>query len=388
MERTLVAFTTLLISAGAAHASHPLRTIQSEGTRVATHQFVGTASRDRVFARQVLPANPLASPTARAESRVIYLNRDGADLWPGAANDSSSQTSTIVSEPTSISAWDIDDDTWADTVACVRDIYRPFDVTITDEDPGDAPHLEAIFGGHPNDVGLPSNVAGVSPFTTDCGIIESSIVFTFTDVMPDNARTMCEVMAQEIAHSYGLDHEMLASDPMTYLDYAGERTFQNVDAHCGEDGNRLCGIAGNMCRQKQNSVALLTQRLGAKGGSTPPGIDPPSESREPGIQDVGCNASGSTSSVALGLAALALLRRRRSRAWRADRPRPCPGRSRARDASESPTDASRAEGQRASGHGPCPRAATTANTPSSPRIPRSPRRSGAGGGGAEGAAAP
>jgi len=317
VERTLVAFTTLLLSAGAAHASHPHQTLRTEGTGlVATHQFVGTASTStgRVFARQVLPASPAtAAPTARAGTRVIYLNRDGAVLWPGDANDSSSQTSTIVSEPTSIGAWDIDDDTWADTVACVRDIYRPFDVTITDEDPGDAPHMEAIFGGHPNDVGLPDNVAGVSPFTTDCAMIESSIVFTFTDVMPDDARTMCEVMAQEIAHSYGLDHEMLASDPMTYLDYAGERTFQNEMAPCGENGNRLCGINGNMCRQKQNSVALLTERLGAKGGSTPPGTDPQS-SHEPGLQDVGCSATRGGSSLVLGLAALALLRRRRSRA--------------------------------------------------------------------------
>ena len=315
MERTLVAFTTLLLSAGAAHASHPHQTLRTSGSGlVATHQFVGTASptTGRVFARQVLPASATGAPIARTGTRVVYLNRDGAVLWPGDANDAPNQTSTIVSQPTSIGAWDIDDDTWAETVACVRDIYRPFDVTITDEDPGDAPHMEAIFGGHPNDVGLPDNVAGVSPFTTDCAMIEDSIVFTFTDVMPDNARTMCEVMAQEIAHSYGLDHEMLASDPMTYLDYAGERTFQNVEAPCGETGNRLCGINGNMCRQKQNSVALLTQRLGAAGGSTPP--DPQSEPRESSIEGVGCSATGGGSSLVLGLAALAAFRRRRSRA--------------------------------------------------------------------------
>jgi len=308
VERTLVAFTTLLLSAGVAHASHPPQTLRTEGTElVETHQFVGTAGSNRVFARQVLSA----SASARTASRVVYLNRDGAVLWPGDENDAPNQTSTIVSQPTSISAWDIDDDTWQDTLDCVREIYAPFDVEITDEDPGDAPHMEAIFGGHPNDVGLPDNVAGVSPFTTDCGMIEDSIVFTFTDVMPDNARTMCEVMAQEIAHSYGLDHEMLASDPMTYLDYAGERTFKDVEAPCGEDTNRLCGINGNMCRKKQNSVALLTERLGARGGRPP--TDPQSNSREPSIQG-GCSSTRGSSSLVLGLAALALLRRRRSRA--------------------------------------------------------------------------
>lgn len=310
MERTLVAFTTLLLSAGAAHASHPHQTLQTEGTAlVASHQFVGTAAPSgRVLARQVLPPS-----TARTASRVVYLNRDGAVLWPGDENDAPNQTSTIVTQPTSIAGWEIDDDTWAETLACVREIYAPFDVTITDDDPGDAPHMEAIFGGHPSDVGLPDNVAGVSPFTSDCGMIEDSIVFTFTEVMPDNARTMCEVMAQEIAHSYGLDHEMLASDPMTYLAYAGERTFQNVEAPCGENTNRPCGINGNTCRKKQNSVALLTERLGARGGSPPNGESPPGEQRAPSIQG-GCSASGGRGTLLLGLAALGLTRRRRSRA--------------------------------------------------------------------------
>jgi hypothetical protein len=183
----------------------------------------------------VLAAQP--SATQRAQSRVIYLNRDGAILRPG-DNDSARQRSSVVAQPTLITGWDIDDDTWADTVACVADIYAPFDVAITDEDPGDVPHIEVVVGGHPGDVGLPDDVAGVSPFATDCSIIENSIVFTFTDVLPDDARTVCEVMAQEIAHSFGLDHEMLPSDPMTYLDYDGERTFKDEMASCGEFAGR------------------------------------------------------------------------------------------------------------------------------------------------------
>ncbi|CAN5920473.1 hypothetical protein BH11MYX3_BH11MYX3_18090 [soil metagenome] len=293
MERTLVAFTTLLLSAGVAHASHPPQT---------QHPFVATETR---FARQLLPAQPMA--TARAGSRLIYLNREGAVLFPGTANDARTQTSSIVSEPTLIGSWDVDDDLWSETLDCVREIYRPFDVTITDEDPGDVPHMEAIFGGHPRDVGLPDNVAGVSPFTEDCSVIEGSIVFTFTDVMPDDARAMCEVMAQEIAHSYGLDHEMLASDPMTYLPYDGERTFQDVDAPCGETGNRTCGIGGTMCRRTQNSVKLLTERLGANGGPAP---TPASEDTEVGA---GCTAGGGRATLAFGVLALAFTRRRRSR---------------------------------------------------------------------------
>ncbi|MBA2544621.1 MAG: hypothetical protein H0V17_33570, partial [Deltaproteobacteria bacterium] len=199
----------------------------------------------------------------RATSRVIYLNRTGALLVPG-DNDSREDRSTIVSEPVFITPWDIDAEMWDDTVSCIRDMYAQFDVTITDQDPGSTPHIEAVFGGHPNDVGLPDEVAGVSPFTTDCSTVENSIVFTFTDVLPDDSQLMCEIMAQEIAHSYGLDHQLTPEDPMTYLDYDGNREFQNEMATCGEFESRDCGINGSVCRDGQNSVAVLTSRLGRR----------------------------------------------------------------------------------------------------------------------------
>jgi uncharacterized protein (TIGR03382 family) len=81
-------------------------------------------------------------------------------------------------------------------------------------------------------------------------------------------REACEVMAQEVAHSYGLDHQLTASDPMTYLDYTGNRSFQDTMAQCGEYSARNCGINGSVCRNGQNSVALLKERLGTKSGDT------------------------------------------------------------------------------------------------------------------------
>ena len=265
MERTLVAFTTLLLSAVPAQAAH---------LKPATQYQLVTSGRS---ARQVLPARTSAAVSPRAVTRTVYLVRDGALLWPGLENDAMTGISSIVRQPTAIGAWDIDDETWTETVACVKELYAPFDVAITDQDPGDVPHLQAIFGGHPSDVGLPDNVAGVSPFTEDCSVIERSVVFTFTDVLPDDARTMCEVMAQEIAHSYGLDHELLSSDPMTYLDHDGPRSFQDVDARCGEFEARPCGIGARVCRATQNSVQLLGERLGFRRSSLPPATLPEDE---------------------------------------------------------------------------------------------------------------
>jgi hypothetical protein len=83
VERRLgLAFTTLTIFAPLAQASHPKQAIQAEGT-AAPLEFVATAPSPRgiTFARQVLPARVSAhATTERAQSRVIYLNHDGALL--------------------------------------------------------------------------------------------------------------------------------------------------------------------------------------------------------------------------------------------------------------------------------------------------------------------
>jgi uncharacterized protein (TIGR03382 family) len=221
------------------------------------------------LARQVLPAT--GTPTgAVAQSRVIYLNHTGALLRPG-NNDATTNTSSIVSQQVQIPAWNTDAQTWSDTVSCFRDLWSRFDVQVVDTDPGNVPHIEAIFGGSPSQVGLPSNVGGVSPFTQDCSIIENSIVFTFTGAIPNiTSREACEIMAQEVAHSYGLDHELLASDPMTYLSYNGNRAFQDQDVSCGEYSSRQCGINGSVCRATQNSVQLLLSRVGPAGDNIAP----------------------------------------------------------------------------------------------------------------------
>jgi hypothetical protein len=223
-----------------------------------------------MFARQMLPAtNPVSTSIAAvAQSRVIYLNRTGVTLTPG-NNDSRTNKSSIVKSTSTVPAWNTSAANWAATVTCMKDMFSRWDVVVTDVNPGNVPHIEAVFGGSPQNIGMQAGVGGVSPFTQNCAVIENSIVFTFTNVFPDNPQTICEVMAQEVAHSFGLDHQMLASDPMTYLSYNGKRTFKDQTVPCGEYQNRQCGIGGSVCRPNQNSVQLLTERLGIADAVAP-----------------------------------------------------------------------------------------------------------------------
>src|SRR5256885_6069729 len=97
------------------------------------------------LARQILP--PTNAPAgALAQSRIIYLNHTGALLRPG-NNDSTTNTSSIVQQQAQIPAWNTSAQTWTDTVSCFRDLWSRFDVQVVDTDPGNVPHIEAIFGG-------------------------------------------------------------------------------------------------------------------------------------------------------------------------------------------------------------------------------------------------
>jgi hypothetical protein len=66
----------------------------------------------------------------------------------------------IVSFNAQVPAWNTSAANWAATVACFKDLWKEFDVVITDEDPGNVPHMEAVFGGYPQDVGMGQGVGG------------------------------------------------------------------------------------------------------------------------------------------------------------------------------------------------------------------------------------
>jgi uncharacterized protein (TIGR03382 family) len=251
----------------ASASAAPSRAISRDG-QAPVYGFVAAEASPGglTTARQVLPAGPTTA--AFAQSRIIYLNRTGVTLRPG-ANDSRVNHSSIVTTPVTIAPWDVSDAQWALTVGCFKQIWAPFQVTVVETDPGNIPHIEAVFARSPEDLGLSDKIAGVSPFTANCSTIEDSVVFAFTANMPATGRSACEVMAQEVAHSYGLDHELVPADPMTYLGYSGDRAFQNKDAACGEYSARPCGINGSICRATQNSVAVLTAVVGATDPTVP-----------------------------------------------------------------------------------------------------------------------
>ncbi len=205
------------------------------------------------------------------ESQILFLNRctGGCEIYPG-ADDSRENRSSIVRRTSHLAEFGKNEVAWNRVVDCVTALYAPFGIEVTDVDPGEVAHFEAIVAGNPEDVGMGSNVGGVSPFT--CGVIENAITFTFADRL-GGPGTICEVIGQESAHAFGLDHELLCDDPMTYLNDCGPKCFRDQSAECGEYEPREC-----TCGQaSQNSYQYLLSRFGPGPGLNGVRFDEPHE---------------------------------------------------------------------------------------------------------------
>lgn len=204
-------------------------------------------------------------PGAAPSSRIIYMHRcspTSCTITQG-DDDSRLNRSSIAQGTRVLSEFTQPDNIWNALMACMHATFAPFDIQVTDVDPGNVPHYENMVGGSPTELrdDIP-NAGGVAPFA--CGEIPNSISYTF-DVYGPDADTLCWTSAQEVAHAFGLEHEVNNKDPMTYLAGPLPKRFQATDSQCGEFSPRACDCGGTT----QNSYMHILGMFGP-GLPTPP----------------------------------------------------------------------------------------------------------------------
>ncbi|HEY1547068.1 MAG TPA: Ig-like domain-containing protein [Kofleriaceae bacterium] len=274
------------------------------------------------------PATAL-TPLVRisGESPFIYLNRcsGGCLVTGGQADDARDLISDIppsgqflVNEFTDEngntgSAADAD---WAALVLCMKEVYSPFAVTITDQEPQNTSFTEVLVAGMPTDVDQPADYLGVATISANCSPVDNELAFAFANSHPgsgeDRIYQICWTAAQESAHAFGLDHEYqftdgesACRDPMTYRDDClGEKFFRNMEADCGTFAEAPC-----RCSSTQDSAALLLDVFGAgtpitaapvvtltspsDGATTLPDVVHATASAQRGVAQVGLFINGS-----------------------------------------------------------------------------------------------
>lgn len=198
---------------------------------------------------------------ANAPSRVIYLDRAAQTITPG-MDDAAHRVSGVVrvhhpDGPVSVPGWRGSVSSWQKLVACVKKQFAAFDIVISDQPPIGNDFTRVVFGARPGDIGVKDKrITGLSPF--DGGVIPDAVVFAFAAQLGNQPRPLCETIAHEIAHTYGVDHEYLCKDVMTYLGGCGAKTFVNEFAPCGEKAPALCASG----EKTQSSYQMLMGVLG------------------------------------------------------------------------------------------------------------------------------
>lgn len=217
---------------------------------------------------------------------IIYLNRciGGCQIIPGIDDATANPiVSGIPSAPSTLAEYDgFLPGEWEKVVQCVKEIYSPFDVTVTDTKPTAGTYSTILVGGtaaNPGaaSVGAQPGSGGVALVSSNCSPFVKGVSYAFTDTIGDYAPSiggpdarplgLCWIIAQETAHSFGLDHQFsyvddgrsACNDPMTYRqDCGGQKFYRNKFANCGEfDGTRPC-----QCGANQNSHLKLVNTFG------------------------------------------------------------------------------------------------------------------------------
>jgi hypothetical protein len=117
--------------------------------------------------------------------------------------DSVANVSGIVTTEVTTGGASISETMWRTARTCVTTELAPYDITVTDVDPGDVDHLEIVVTDQAAEIGL-SATNGVSPFSCP-GLGPREIGFAFwAPFGKSGQREFCETLLWIVAVSAGL----------------------------------------------------------------------------------------------------------------------------------------------------------------------------------------
>jgi hypothetical protein len=126
---------------------------------------------------------PQLPPDAVLTGESIFLNNcaTGCNVKPG-ATDATTDTSSIAQMPATFNEFAWMPGEWAQVVQCVKEVYSPYGVNVTDVRPT-TEYSEAIVAGTPQQIlgAGATGVGGVGPSSPDCSPMTNQIAFAFAE---------------------------------------------------------------------------------------------------------------------------------------------------------------------------------------------------------------
>jgi len=203
------------------------------------------------------PPEPDASVCAPSD-HILFLNRAGGTYYPSETNDSSTNSTSMLEAEATLAPYPYTDASWSAIVDCVRDKYAPFDIAVTDVDPGDTPHFEvALVDNTSTDLGYPAGAQNLAVF--DCAPIWSGIGFVLLSGLEDDPAYDCWLTAKTSSFLLGLDNTIYCEDitSQRFDCPVEDKEFVDYYGQCGETGPRSCHCGGQFQNSYKKLVAIL-----------------------------------------------------------------------------------------------------------------------------------
>ncbi len=202
-------------------------------------------------------------------SHTLYVNSclpNGCAVTRAQQDSSINDTSSIASANTRMSAWTYGDEAWATVMECVKKNFAPFDIDVTDVNPGSASHFEVMVGGTSFELS-PSimNAGGIAPRISCNAQYNNSLAFVFAG-QTSNLSYLCNAIVHEAGHMYGLSHSLDARDPMTYMQLSEPKAWTNAEQQCGTDPAERQPCRCFQSTNLQNSFRYLKDVFGLAPG--------------------------------------------------------------------------------------------------------------------------
>jgi len=234
----------------------------------------------------VVVPSPPRNTRADDVSKVWYVNRcaGGCSLLPG-TNNAIDDHSEICDPPAGadclLEEFHHGDEAWNWIVDCVRNVMRPYDISVVDADPGAVIHHETMVAGLNTQLGYgDASVLGVSGAGA-CASNDNHINFVFANSPyfmnggETNLTYLCTTIVHEAGHNFGLDHIYDCKDPMTYFTGCGIKYFRDEMLSCASDATgpwepATCSICPGAA---QNTHLKLVTVFGEGVGAYPPEVE-------------------------------------------------------------------------------------------------------------------
>jgi hypothetical protein len=300
---------------------------------VAAGLLAGAPARAQAQAGAAVVAAPDAGGGGLHRSPILYLDfSDGTESVTRAVTDSASHNRSAIGAVANYPAFEWDRFTSAPTdtrdtvVAAVAGLvdqaFSSYDIQIATTRPEAPGYTMVMIGGGPSLMGFPDRVAGVA--LLDCGNHEAeNIAFAFSSSL-DDVHSLWVTIAQEAAHTFGLEHTDDDRDVMYPRISSTQAAFIDdqatiISPYCGP----LVQSSNQKLRQVLGDWDAAWGVKAVLGGAAAANVVPApgGPTGEGGLAGTGCavapgRASGGPAAAvamaALGLAGAILRRRARS----------------------------------------------------------------------------